>query len=255
MNNTGSHGRGGYALFQQRCQRLAPFARELGLPLVSIDSNLDELLQFGHQQTHTIRNISAALILPGLFRRYYYPSTYLYEDCFVGPTYDIAYTDPTLVPLLSTASIECIADGSQYSRVEKTKRLSDLDFSHRYLDVCVDDTGRSADKNCSVCDKCLRTLLTLEILGKMDLYREVFDLAKYRRYRRWYLALVLWRKGPLAREIADLAAARHYRLHRFPWLLKWTYPFVKPRTMPRFVPAAVRPGLKRLAQCVGCYRW
>lgn len=255
MNNTGSHGRGGHALFQQRSRRISRLSQELGLQFVSIDSNLDELLAYSHQQTHTVRDLSAAVILGGLFRRYYYPSTYRYEDCFVGPTYDMAYSEPLLVPLLSTNSVECIATGSRHSRVEKTMRVSEMPISYRYLDVCTDDTGRDADKNCSICNKCLRTLITLEILGRLDLYDKVFDVDKYRKYRKWYLAQVILREDPLASEIADLAVARHYCLHPFPWLLKLIYPVVKPRAMPQFVPAAVQPSIKQVFRTIGCYRW
>ena len=31
-------------------------------------------------------------------------------------------------------------------------------------------------ENCSVCNKCLRTQITLDLLGKLDLYQDVFDL-------------------------------------------------------------------------------
>jgi hypothetical protein len=255
MNNTGSHGHGGRTLFQRRYRRLLPLAKELELQFVSVDSNLGELLTFNHQQTSTVRDLAAAMILPGLFGRYYYPSTYDYMRCYIGPTYGMGYSEPTLVPLLSTGCVEFIPTGSQYSRVEKTTRLSEVPLSYRYLDVCTDETGRDTNKNCSICNKCLRTLMTLEILEKLDLYHERFDLERYRQYRKWYLAQVLLRTDTFTAEIADLAVARHYRLHPFPWLLKSIYPVIKPRTMPGFIPDSLRPTIKQLFRVAGCYRW
>ena len=45
--------------------------------------------------------------------------------------------------------------------------------------------------NCSACDKCLRTLLTLEVLGVLERYRAVFDLDVYARHRDRFIATVL----------------------------------------------------------------
>ena len=179
-NNVGSHGRGGRQLFEDRYRRLLPLARSLGLPFIKVDSNLDELVDTPFLQTHSLRNISVVLLLQRLIGRFYYASAYRYQDCFVGETSELAHTDPFAIHLLSTESTDCISTGCQYSRVEKTERLAELALSRRYLDVCV----RSSDgTNCSGCWKCARTLLTLEILGLLDQYDQVFDLDEYRRIR------------------------------------------------------------------------
>jgi len=209
FNNVGSHGKGGRRLFEERYRRLLPATRDMQLPFVKVDSNLDDILPVGFQLTHTLRNISVALVLQKLIIRFLYASALKYEDCFVGKTYDMAYADPMAAHLLSTETTECIATGSQYSRVEKTIRIADLPVSRDYLDVCVSSASAG---NCSTCWKCARTLLTLEILGKLHLYDKVFDLAKYAQIRRNYVGKVLLSKDPLLREIRQLAREWGYRL-------------------------------------------
>jgi len=214
FNNVGSHGAGGSRLFWDRYSRLLPAAEELGLPFIAIDSNLGELLPFGYQLTCTIRNISAVLLLQKLIRRFYFASTYKYEDCFVGEAPDMATSDPIAVHLLSTETTECISSGCQYSRVEKTMRVAEIQLSHEYLDVCVDIAGGG---NCSVCVKCARTLLTLEIIGKLEEYKGIFNLEKYGKIRNRYISKVLSGKKPLQRELVQLSKELKYD---FPFLLK-----------------------------------
>mgnify|MGYP003577444638 FL=1 len=81
--------------------------------------------------------------------------------------------------------------------------VTEFEPSRRYLNVCVDPAFEG--RNCSVCFKCRRTLMTLELLGKAEDYREVFDLEKFRATKNSYLARVLrYKKGSFDAEIADL---------------------------------------------------
>lgn len=214
FNNVGSHGEGGRRLFRERYNRILPLVMEFGLPSIAIDSNLSELLPLDFLSSHMPRNLAAALLLQKLIRRYYYASAYKYEDCFVGPTNSMGYSDPMAVHLLSTETTECISSGCQYSRVEKTMRVAEIQASHKYLDVCVNPAGGG---NCSTCWKCARTLLTLEVLGRLEDYKMVFDLDKYRQVRNRYIAEIMSSTDPLQREIVELAKERKYE---FPSLLK-----------------------------------
>jgi len=193
FNNVGSHGEwdGSTArnLFNQRYDLLKSFAKEMGLEFIKVGSNLSEFLQFNFPLSHSPRNLSSVLLFQKLFSKYYYSGGVRYRDCFIGPSNDIAYSDPATVHLLSTETLECISVGSQYSRVEKTMKVSELESSYRWLNVCWFPDTRGA--NCSVCSKCCRTLLSLEILGKLENYRSVFDLDKYRKVRNGYIRHIL----------------------------------------------------------------
>lgn len=241
FNNVGSHGHAGRELFLRRYERLRPCAESLGLPFLKIDSNLDEILEFDFQQTDTLRNASAILGLQRLFARYVMASSYRYEDSFVGPTYGLEYSDPFALHLLSTESTECLLSGAQYERWEKTLRVADLPAARRYLDVCID--GRTQG-NCSQCSKCLRTMFTLELLGKLEEFRDVFDLAKYRSHRRGYLLHVLASQDPYSQEIRRLARERGFH---FPPSLRMTAPVYSAfRRRWRGLPGPVRQTIKGL---------
>ncbi|MFC4987854.1 hypothetical protein [Saliphagus infecundisoli] len=207
-NNVGSHGDGGEQLFRERYERLQRTIEKIGLPSVAVNSNMDAFYDgFTFQKTHTVRNTAVALLLQGGIGTFLYGSTFDYEEICVKPTYDMAYTDPVGLPLLSTDGIETRDVGCEYTRVEKTLIVSDIVDSHESLDICARPDSAS---NCSDCWKCRRTLLTLEIAGLLDRYTEVFDLRAYRDGREQYMAEVLASDDPLLEEIVTFAEEQNF---------------------------------------------
>ncbi len=210
-NNVGAFGHDGTATFHARLPLLHETARELGLSLLAVDSNLAEVLGLpSFPRDHEFRNVAAVLALQSLVGTYLYASAYRFADCFERRS-DIcfAHWDPLILPLLSTERLRVVPVGSQYSRVEKTARIASFRPAHRHLNVCVRD--RSV-RNCSTCWKCVRTMLTLELLGRLQDFHEVFDLQVYARVRSHFIVEMLRSEDPLWREICALARARHYRV-------------------------------------------
>jgi hypothetical protein len=214
FNDVGSHGRGGNSVFRKRYERLLPSAERLGLPFVPVESNLDEFfsktIHFG--QTHTLRNASVALALQGGLSKFLYASAFGYKDICVKQAIFMAYCDPILLPLVSTESLEALSVGSEYSRVEKTAIVTDFAPARGTLDVCIRGQHTGKLTNCSTCKKCLRTLATLDILGKLENHAADFDLALYQRQRNIHLAKLLSSSDSLSREVVDLARERAYRI-------------------------------------------
>lgn len=207
FHNVGSHGHGAPAsarkLFRERYQMVLPFAREVGLPLIMIDSNLSDVFKTDFIKRHSALNASVPLLLQNQFRRYYYASTYKYADCTVNGIDDIAHFDPFAFHLFSTEGLDCVSTGCQMSRVEKTTVTATYEPSYRHLNVCVDPDFEG--RNCSVCFKCSRTILTLELLGKAHLYARIFDLEKFSKVRRRYIQKVFaYKPGSFEAEIAAL---------------------------------------------------
>jgi hypothetical protein len=210
-NNVGSHGKGGETLFMKRYNRLRSTADRIGLPLVRVNSNLGEFYrEYSFEQTHTPRNLSVALVLGKGIGRFMYASAYQYADVFVGASDSMAYTDTLTLPLLSTELVDAASVGSEYSRVEKTLRASTVPESYDALDVCVTASHAGPGMNCSRCWKCLRTMLTLDIAGKLDFYSSCFDLDVYEKHKANFMAETLISQKPLAREIVEFAKARGY---------------------------------------------
>ena len=208
FNNVGSHGEWdseqGRELFNARYDLLKRYPEELGIDFIKIESNLSDILRWDFQETHVPRNASAILLLQKLFAKYYYSSSYRYKDCVIGPHRNIALTDPAAIHLLSTETLECISTGCEYSRVEKTEKVAKVPRANRCLNVCISPSSNG--KNCSVCWKCCRTLLTLEILGILEDFEQVFDFDKWNNVRNRYLMRLLEDKNDLyMNEIRDYA--------------------------------------------------
>jgi hypothetical protein len=214
FNDVGSHGRSPHSntLFESRHARMRTIAARIGLPLIPTVSNLDDFyrdgnVKIGFQKTHTARNASVAPLLQTGIRCFYYSSAFRYGDASVDNPVDMAFADWFSLPLLSTSSLRMLSTGGAKSRVEKLVRVSENSEAHRSLDVCVATSTEANRINCSRCWKCLRTMLSLEVLGLLPLYEEVFDIAAFGQERESYVRSIRRSSDPLIREIRDLSPA------------------------------------------------
>lgn len=127
---------------------------------------------------------SCALALQRRLHRYYASSSFSYNEIIEhgknSKDFDLAeFSESYLCPLIRTENFELIVDGCQYSRAEKTARISSWNIAKEHLNVCVHPLEKG--KNCSHCNKCMRTMITLEALGKLNEFEGVFDLSTYRK--------------------------------------------------------------------------
>ena len=200
--NVGSHGWDKeeviYSKFMKRYNYLKKFPEEIGLEFIPVDSNLYKFHPWGHQLTCSLTLAAGVLFVQKKYSKYFCASlgwSYLeileyYKDD-LGK--DIAIFDPILLSLLSTESLELIADGTQYTRVEKVKNIIKYEPVYKYLNVCV--SGEDTHENCSVCSKCSRTLMTLDSLNIIDNFNHLFDIKKYRKKaQKKYIAYQVLRK-------------------------------------------------------------
>lgn len=212
FNNVGSHGEAGERLFEQRYQLVSKCAEQLKTPLLKINSNLDifydnESLNFVYN--HTLRNVSVALLIQQGINQFYYASAYHLSDFQFYNRPTIAHLDPMLLPLLSTENIAVLPHGTLLTRLAKTQLITGFPKSYQYLDVCVDEESES---NCSNCYKCRRTMATLDILGKRELYKEVFDFSLYDKKKFNIFYELYSDKAPMAQEIIAFAKENNYPL-------------------------------------------
>lgn len=212
FNNVGSHGTGGETLFRSRYERLKPAASQLGIPFIQVNSNLDEFYapSLSFTQTHTPRNASVGLVLQGGVGTLLYASSFSYRDLFVGPTQLMAYFDLVSLPLMSSEGLWAQSVGSEYSRVEKTRRVVSIVDSRTFLDVCVEGQDAGGFTNCGRCWKCARTLATLEIMGRLQEYSHVFNLHAWYQKRNRYFSQLQTSADPLLREVVDFAREQRY---------------------------------------------
>ncbi|MBR1765158.1 MAG: hypothetical protein IJ746_07155 [Ruminococcus sp.] len=170
-------------IFKERCEENSKVADDLSLPFIAVDSNLHAFLPKLKDQASYFCIYSCVFALEKGIGKYYISSSYSYYETvkygYRSRENDFSeFGDVMLLPLAHSKCLEIIGDGSQYKRSEKIELISDWIISKKYLNVCYKN---NSTENCSVCHKCVRTLLPLEAMGKLKEYKNVFDIEKYKK--------------------------------------------------------------------------
>jgi hypothetical protein len=149
------------AFFQMR-ERLEKVAFSFDKELIDIATNLRDTrwqkTDWGYL-SHGCALVSVALSLEKRFSKILIGSTGGYKD--LNPWGSHIITDP----LLSTSMTEIIHDGAFFNRVQKTEFVAKSEVALKSLRVC---WKSRSDENCCACNKCYRTMITLELLGELD---------------------------------------------------------------------------------------
>ncbi|MCK9499272.1 MAG: hypothetical protein M0Q45_07180 [Bacteroidales bacterium] len=126
----------------------------------------------------------------------------MYLDYFISSTstieniklnkYDQYYYEQLITSFLSNTNSNIYIANGNLSRVEKIKYIADNKLVKKQLYVCAADIYNNAYEtnykkdttpNCSECIKCKRTIITLDLLGKLEQYSTLFDFNKYQKYK------------------------------------------------------------------------
>ncbi len=148
-----------------------------------------------------------ALSLQGLFSVYYCSSGGWPGYFDLTLTEGSEHYEALLCQCFSTESLSFIL--SDYvTRAEKTIVIADDKLAQKYLDVCF------CFNSCGKCSKCIRTLVTLDILGKVDQFGAVFDVDDFKRHRAEAYFEILKAKDGDAKDDNAVFANDLYRLAR-----------------------------------------
>lgn len=184
--------------FDTACRRSAAFAASKGLRFCSVASNLDAFFRASDlprsifENTHSLRNASAALALQSVLGVFLYSSAYPYEQIGLHHAtrkrpLSMAHIDPILLALLSSEQLTLFSAGAGLSRVEKTALIADDPDAQALLDVCIapEQKRQAVERpNCSACYKCVRTMFTLDAFGKLDAFHTRFNIDAFRHDRQ-----------------------------------------------------------------------
>lgn len=210
------------------------FGNEMGLPVVEIETNFALLYKLFpvYSETGFIRNMSVILSMQKLFKRYMYASTYQVNDLHHGWCNYFCL----ISQLLSTNNTNISVSLPIQTRTEKTKMIINNQLSYKYLNVCwgyinIDEGLKEIEKvknaylNCCRCDKCLRTLLTIDVLGYHKYYSNIFDVRHYEKEKSRYLGKVLafGNKNNYYKEIVELIKEKSYLIPKKSWLYAVAY--------------------------------
>ncbi|HZS33603.1 MAG TPA: hypothetical protein VFC42_09510 [Methylomirabilota bacterium] len=137
-------------------------AGELGLPLVTVETNLHPLRDrvVSWRLYHGAALASVALLLGARFRRVLIPASHSYADLYPLGSH------PLVDPLWSTEATELVHDGCEATRAERAARVAASPVALRWLRVCA--AGDGASLNCGRCEKCLRTMVALRAAGSLE---------------------------------------------------------------------------------------
>ncbi len=109
-----------------------------------------------------------AMILGPMISSFFIPGSYRFYDFFRDGSHLM------IDHLLGTESMETVHDSSHLMRPEKTAVVGSWSATYSTLRVCFNSTGWREDTgsivNCSRCEKCIRTMKTLEISGMRERY-------------------------------------------------------------------------------------
>lgn len=164
-------------------------ARELGLSVIAVDSNIHLLQNESYLSVESFRLPAAVLAVQKLFGVYLHSSSYEFGR-FAFVSENSGYYELLTLNCFETDCTVFYCTGSGVSRTQKLKELSDFSFARKYLHPCI----YAQRDNCGKCGKCVRTQGVLYALGTLDRFGRVFDLDAFYQNKEDRLAEILARK-------------------------------------------------------------
>ncbi len=175
---------------------------------------------------------SAAYALQKLIRVYHHNSGYAFENMETSKNnfskvgnYDGSYVDLFALPRLSSETLTAYVTGFDKTRVEKEEAIADFEAAQKFLSVCGVEYGGTEimkEYNCSKCKKCIRTMSGFYAMGKLDNFREVFDVDDYKAHlgRRlgWWFA---FENGGFVQDFKKYAKKNGVKIPFSAYLWKW----------------------------------
>ncbi len=169
--------------FKKMVKRAKEFAKQNNFKFVYVDSNMNEFLRMRHFNTHSLRSLSCVLVLQKLFSKYYFSSGYEFKETKMSE--ETTYADMLIVQCVSTENTIFYSSGIEVNRIEKVKEITKYKPTYNWLNVC--------PNNDVSMEKCKRTMLELDAIGKLDLYKNVFDIDYFYKHKDKFLTFMLRR--------------------------------------------------------------
>lgn len=151
--------------FEIRLARWRPIAQDAHLRVVPVASNLRTFaVDF---PSWALRSIGAFLsavahAFSGRVARMLVPT--------VGGTnpLELEGCHPMLVPFWSSTAVAAVCDGSGMTRIDRLRLLTDWPAAMSILQSCQQHDVAAEHINCGRCNKCHRTMVALEALGRLE---------------------------------------------------------------------------------------
>lgn len=184
--------------FENGYQNVKKIAETLNLPVVKLFCNETEFHYSGIVNGGALRYAGMVYSLQKMFDIYYLSSGLRFVE-FKLKKGDSHYYDLFNLSCVSTSSVQFYSTGGEAGRVEKTDFIAKFNVVQKNLHVCNFDEIN----NCSMCDKCFRTMFSLYADGILENFSEAFDLRKFEKYKSKYMARLIYRKSIFDKEIMN----------------------------------------------------
>ena len=171
--------------FKNTFDEIQKIADDCNLNAIVCYNNLYEFYKVPFKGFQTFANTtygSIAFALQKLISIYYLSSgpslTYFNMDINVNGVGDASSFDLLTAQCITSENISFYSTGMELDRIEKQEYISDFEPAKKNLKVCgayeyIKDLHFI---NCSRCKKCIRTMSHLYVLGKLDNFKDVFDV-------------------------------------------------------------------------------
>jgi len=200
-------------LAQKMFETYAPVLAQWGVKLLMIDTNVKQFRDAAMPRQDVVHCYGSSLAasahaLGGIFGRFGIAGggSYAYNDMI--PT----GSHPVMDHHLSSDQLQIIFAGASQSRAGKLEMLADMPSVQKYLRVCFHlpefDPQTGHIINCGECEKCVRTLVGLIIVGKLEKFTAFSRLQPLQQYQRPEILAAI--KDLFLKDLAALAQ-RHDR--------------------------------------------
>lgn len=163
------------AQFEPLAKMLEDSAKVLGLNHLIIRTNLRQIEKripfkdMWRRLSHGTGLAFAAMCFEKRYKEIIIGSSYTFGNLFPWGSH------PLQDPLFSTSATRFLHDGASFTRVQKTALVAQFPPAQTALHVCF----ALGQRNCSQCDKCYRTMMTLDALNQKDALASAFDWSRY----------------------------------------------------------------------------
>lgn len=164
-------------------------ARDLGLKVIAVDSNIQLLQQEAYLAVAAFRLPAAVLAVQKLFGVFLNSAGYEFSRFAFVPE-NSAYYELLVLQCLETDCTVFYSACGAVSRIQKLRELAEFAPARKYLHPCI----CVQRDNCGRCGKCVRTMGALYALGTLENFGEVFDVDGFYENKEEYLSMILSKK-------------------------------------------------------------
>lgn len=163
--------------FNIEVERAKKVAEELGLGLITIDTNLMEFYQCDHAHSGYSRICGTLIPLKRIIQRYYFASGFEMSKFEFTLKTDGAYAY-FILNEFSTVKLKFLLSGLIEERYDKVKFIEDFSIVKNHLNVCW-----NGGANCGKCEKCLRTIGAFYARNKLDEFSNVLNASYFNKHQ------------------------------------------------------------------------